>query len=74
MPAHLLQPPRQQPPPPTRHRPGQKPYVLAQRYVARPLLVDGRKFGLRVWVAVTGHSPLRAYLHQNGLVLFSTHG
>eukprot|EP00198_Chlamydomonas_reinhardtii_P004771 XP_001694107.1 predicted protein [Chlamydomonas reinhardtii] len=55
-------------------RPGQKPYVLAQRYVERPLLVDGRKFGLRVWVAVTGHSPLRAYLHCNGLVLFSTHG
>ncbi|KAG2433886.1 hypothetical protein HXX76_008239 [Chlamydomonas incerta] len=57
-----------------RRRPGQKPYVLCQRYVERPLLVDGRKFGLRVWVAVTGHSPLRAYLHANGLVLFSTHG
>ncbi|GLI61494.1 hypothetical protein VaNZ11_003822 [Volvox africanus] len=57
-----------------RRRPTQKPYVLAQRYVDRPLLVDGRKFGIRVWVAVTGFNPLRAYLHSNGLVLFSTHG
>ncbi|EFJ42490.1 tubulin tyrosine ligase TtlE [Volvox carteri f. nagariensis] len=57
-----------------RRRPSQKPYVLAQRYVDRPLLVDGRKFGIRVWVAVTGFNPLRAYLHSNGLVLFSTHG
>ncbi|KXZ53247.1 TTL5 protein [Gonium pectorale] len=58
----------------TRRRPTQKPYVLAQRYVDRPLLVEGRKFGIRVWVAVTGFNPLRAYLHANGLVLFSTHG
>ncbi|GIL99848.1 hypothetical protein Vretimale_4813 [Volvox reticuliferus] len=57
-----------------RRRPTQKPYVLVQRYVDRPLLVDGRKFGIRVWVAVTGFNPLRAYLHVNGLVLFSTHG
>ncbi len=55
-------------------RPSQKPFVLAQRYVDRPLLVEGRKFGIRVWVLVTGYNPLRAYLHTNGLVLFSTHG
>ncbi|KAL6752058.1 tubulin-tyrosine ligase family-domain-containing protein [Haematococcus lacustris] len=50
-----------------------KPYVVAQRYVGNPLLIEGRKFGLRVWVLVTGQSPLRAYMHSNGLVLFSTH-
>eukprot|EP00877_Chromochloris_zofingiensis_P003213 jgi/Chrzof1/12893/Cz07g11100.t1 len=52
--------------------PGARPYVLAQRYIANPLLIDGRKFGVRVWVLVTGHNPLRAYIHSNGLVLFSS--
>jgi hypothetical protein len=57
-----------------RHRPPPaKPYVCAQRYVADPLLIGGRKFGVRVWVLVTGHDPLRAYIHANGLALFSTH-
>ena len=47
--------------------------MQAQRYVADPLLIQGRKFGIRVWVLVTGHDPLRVYMHANGLVLFSTH-
>jgi hypothetical protein len=38
------------------HRGRLKPYVLAQRYVERPLLVNGRKFGLRVWVRNKGTS------------------
>lgn len=49
-----------------------KPYVLAQQYVADPLLINGCKSGIRVWLLVTGIDPLRAYLHTNGLVLFST--
>lgn len=36
------------------------------------MLINGRKFGIRVWVLVTGHSPLRIYLHKNGLALFSS--
>lgn len=48
-----------------------KPYVCAQQYVANPLLIGGRKFGIRVWVLVTGFDPLRAYIHGNGLVLFA---
>ena len=51
----------------------EKPYVQVQRYVSDPLLIQGRKFGIRVWVLVTGHDPLRVYLHGKGLVLFSTH-
>lgn len=47
--------------------------MQAQQYVANPLLIQGRKFGIRVWVLVTGHNPLRVYMHTNGLVLFSTH-
>jgi len=53
---------------------GAKPWVLAQRYVADPLLIDGRKFGVRLWVVATGAAPLRAYLSDRGLVLFSTEG
>jgi hypothetical protein len=53
---------------------GAKPWVLAQRYISDPLLIDGRKFGVRLWVVVTGVAPLRAYLSDKGLVLFSTEG
>jgi hypothetical protein len=34
---------------------------------------QGRKFGIRLWVLVTAVTPLRAYVHSRGLVLFSTH-
>jgi hypothetical protein len=36
--------------------------------------LQGRKYGIRVWLLISGVNPLRAYLHSNGLVLFSTHG
>lgn len=55
-----------------RRKPDAKPFVVAQRYVDNPLLINGCKFGIRVWVLVTSTRPYRAYLHQNGLVLFST--
>ncbi|GLC40170.1 hypothetical protein PLESTM_001009700 [Pleodorina starrii] len=48
-------------------------WYLAQQYVADPLLIDGRKFGVRVWVLVSDVAPLRIYIHSRGLVLFSSH-
>lgn len=46
--------------------------MLAQRYVANPLLIDGCKFGIRLWLLVTGVDPFTCYLHRQALVLFST--
>ncbi len=37
---------------------------VAQLYVSRPLLLEGRKFHLRLWLVVTAHSPLQAYMHR----------
>ncbi|KAF5835207.1 tubulin-tyrosine ligase family-domain-containing protein [Dunaliella salina] len=47
-------------------------WYLAQQYISKPLLIDGCKFGVRVWVLVPELVPLRAYMHVNGLVLFSS--
>jgi len=47
-------------------------FVLAQRYVSDPLLIDGCKFGIRLWLLITGVEPLTSYLYNQGLVLLST--
>ena len=43
----------------------------AVQYIEDPLLINSRKFGIRVWALVTCTDPLRVYLHERGLVLFS---
>jgi hypothetical protein len=52
------------PPPP-------RPFICVQQYITNPLLVHGRKFGLRLWVLALGPKPFRAYFYHEGLVLFS---
>eukprot|EP00192_Tetraselmis_astigmatica_P012076 CAMPEP_0117649562 /NCGR_PEP_ID=MMETSP0804-20121206/1042_1 /TAXON_ID=1074897 /ORGANISM="Tetraselmis astigmatica, Strain CCMP880" /LENGTH=415 /DNA_ID=CAMNT_0005455315 /DNA_START=268 /DNA_END=1515 /DNA_ORIENTATION=+ len=47
-------------------------FVLAQKYIAKPLLIDGHKVGVRLWAVITSTTPLRSYLHRRGLVFFSS--
>ena len=47
-------------------------HFIAQRYITNPLLINGRKFHLRLYLLITNMQPLRALLHREGLVLFAT--
>ena len=44
---------------------------VVQRYVERPLLLDGRKFSLRLYIVTTRVAPLRAYVARTGLCLLA---
>ncbi|XP_033108260.1 tubulin polyglutamylase TTLL4-like [Anneissia japonica] len=46
--------------------------VIVQRYLAKPFLINGSKFDLRVYVYVTSFDPLRIYVFEDGLTRFAT--
>lgn len=46
--------------------------VILQHYIPDPLLIGGRKFDLRVYVAVMSLDPLRVYVYKEGLVRFAS--
>eukprot|EP00747_Dinoflagellata_sp_TGD_P030040 gnl/TRDRNA2_/TRDRNA2_134354_c0_seq1.p1 gnl/TRDRNA2_/TRDRNA2_134354_c0~~gnl/TRDRNA2_/TRDRNA2_134354_c0_seq1.p1 ORF type:complete len:632 (-),score=119.51 gnl/TRDRNA2_/TRDRNA2_134354_c0_seq1:28-1923(-) len=46
--------------------------IVVQRFVEEPLLVDGFKWDMRVYVLVTSLEPLTVYLYDDGLARFCT--
>ena len=46
--------------------------MVCSQYIADPLLIDGYKFDLRIYVALTSINPLRIYIYEDGLARFAT--
>ena len=46
--------------------------MIASHYISNPLLIDGFKSDLSLYVALTSVNPLRIYIYDEGLTRFAT--
>lgn len=46
--------------------------AIVSKYIENPLLINGHKFDLRIYVCVTSYEPLRIYIYKEGLVRFAS--
>lgn len=46
--------------------------MVVQRFIENPLLIDGFKWDMRVYVLITNLEPLTVYLYDDGLARFCT--
>jgi hypothetical protein len=46
--------------------------AIISKYIADPLLINGHKFDLRIYVTITSYEPLRVYVFKEGLVRFAS--
>ena len=45
---------------------------IVSRYITNPLLINGLKFDLRVYVLITSFDPWRVYVYDEGLARFAS--
>lgn len=45
---------------------------LVSEYISNPLVINNKKFDLRLYVVITSYNPLKIYLYDEGLVRFAS--
>eukprot|EP00826_Nyctotherus_ovalis_P005673 TRINITY_DN1128_c0_g12_i3.p1 TRINITY_DN1128_c0_g12~~TRINITY_DN1128_c0_g12_i3.p1 ORF type:complete len:493 (+),score=145.01 TRINITY_DN1128_c0_g12_i3:330-1808(+) len=50
----------------------EKAQMIASKYICDPLLINGLKFDIRIYVVLTSIDPLRLYVYDEGLARFAT--